>query len=168
MQNLDILFITADNSKAIYQSLSNNYSAIEPPTWSLLLAQSCRSVGYNVAILDANAEKITHQQILDRIRLIKPRLLCFVVYGQNVNSGTTSMDGATSLSKFLKKNNTSIPITFLGSHVQALPIETLKKEKSIDIVITNEGVYALRNLLKFDKYHLYSLRHKIMKLLNHL
>ena len=152
MQNLDILFITADNSKAIYQSLSNNYSAIEPPTWSLLLAQSCRSVGYNVAILDANAEKITHQQILDRIGLIKPRLLCFVVYGQNVNSGTTSMDGATSLSKFLKKNNISIPITFLGSHVQALPVETLKKEQSIDIVITNEGVYALRNLLKLDKF----------------
>ena len=39
-------------------------------------------------------------------------------------------------------------IGFIGSHVQALPIETLKKEKSIDLVFTNEGVYSLRNLLK--------------------
>jgi len=29
---------------------------------------------------------------------------------------------------------------------------TLKEEKNIDIVFTNEGVYALRNLLKLDKF----------------
>ena len=33
-----------------------------------------------------------------------------------------------------------------------MPIETLKKEKDIDIVFTNEGVYALRNLLKLDNF----------------
>ena len=32
--------------------------------------------------------------------------------------------------------------------MQALPLETLKKEKSIDIGFTNEGVYSLQNLLK--------------------
>ena len=36
--------------------------------------------------------------------------------------------------------------------MQALPIETLKKEKSIDFVFTNEGVYALRNALKIGEY----------------
>ena len=50
-----------------------------------------------------------------------------------------------------KKNNFKSPICIIGSHVQALPIETLKKEKSIDFVFTNEAVYALRNVLKlFD------------------
>ena len=75
-----------------------------------------------------------------------------VVYGQNVNAGTTNMSGATNLSCFLKKNDPSLTISFIGSHVQALPIETLKNEKSIDFVFTNEGVYALRNLLKIDKF----------------
>ena len=53
--NLDVLFVTPGNAKRIYQDLAKDYSAIETPTWSLLLAESCRSVGYNVAILDANA-----------------------------------------------------------------------------------------------------------------
>ena len=55
---MDILFINPGASKLIYQKLSNNYSAIEPPTWALLLAQSCRSVGFKVSIIDVNAEKL--------------------------------------------------------------------------------------------------------------
>ena len=54
----DILFINPGNSKRTYQELSKKYSAIEPPTWSLLLAQSCRSKNYNCKILDVNAEQI--------------------------------------------------------------------------------------------------------------
>ena len=74
-----------------------------------------------------------------------------VVYGQNVNAGTTNMSGAVDLSEYIK-NNLNIPISVVGSHVQALPVETLKKEKSIDFVFTNEGVYALRNILKISQY----------------
>ena len=51
---------------------------------------------------------------------------------------------------YLKENKIPTPIAFIGSHVQALPIETLKKEKNIDIVFTNEGVYALRNFFCFQ------------------
>ena len=29
--------------------------------------------------------------------MLEPRLLCFVVYGQNVNAGTTNMVGAVQL-----------------------------------------------------------------------
>ncbi|NDG71041.1 MAG: B12-binding domain-containing radical SAM protein, partial [Proteobacteria bacterium] len=50
---LDILFINADSSAAAYQALAKDFAAIEPPTWSLLLAQSCRSKGWGVEILDA-------------------------------------------------------------------------------------------------------------------
>ncbi len=149
----DILFINPGNSKRTYQELSKKYSAIEPPTWSLLLAQSCRSKNYNCKILDVNAEQIDHEEVYDRVSKLKPRLLCFVVYGQNVNAGTTSMSGATDLSKFLKYKKIKVPIIYVGSHVQALPIETLENEKSIDIVLTNEGVYALLNLLKIKDFN---------------
>ena len=59
---IDALFIVPGNAKGIYQSLSEDYSAIETPTWALLLAESCRSVGYNVGILDVSAERLTHQE----------------------------------------------------------------------------------------------------------
>tara|TARA_B100001964_G_scaffold181915_1_gene201252 strand:- start:226 stop:447 length:222 start_codon:yes stop_codon:yes gene_type:complete len=72
---VDVLFINPNNSKKTYQSLSNRFSAIEPPTWSLLLASSCRSIGFKVNILDANAENLTNFEVLDRIIQINPRFL---------------------------------------------------------------------------------------------
>jgi len=151
MKILDCLFLIANSSSKTYQKLSISYSAIEPPTWALLLAQSTRSVGFKVDILDGNAENLSEKEILDRIKNLSPRMICLVVYGQNVNAGTTNMSGAIVLSEYLK-NNIITPISIIGSHVQALPTKTLKKEKSIDFVFTNEGVYALRNILKINKF----------------
>jgi anaerobic magnesium-protoporphyrin IX monomethyl ester cyclase len=150
-KDLDCLFLIAQSSSKTYQKLSITYSAIEPPTWALLLAQSTRSVGFKVNILDANAENLSENEILNRIKKFLPKMICLVVYGQNVNAGTTNMSGAIHLSEYLKKN-VNLPISIIGSHVQALPLETLKKEKSIDFVFTNEGVYALRNILKISNY----------------
>jgi anaerobic magnesium-protoporphyrin IX monomethyl ester cyclase len=149
---MDILFISPGNASGIYQNLSKVYSAIEPPTWSLLLAQSCRSIGIKVGILDINAEKLSHESVLERIKKLNPKLLCFVVYGQNVNSGTVNMSGAVSVSNYLKQNNLTIPICYVGSYVQALPVKALQDESSIDFAFTNEGVYAIRNVAKLDDF----------------
>ncbi len=149
---LDCLFVSPGNAEGSYQGLSKNYSAIETPTWTLLLAESCRSIGYKVGILDVNAENLTLADCFKRISELNPKVLCFTVYGQNVNAGTTSMSGALHLSNYLKKEKINIPIIYVGSHVQSLPYETLEKEKSIDIILTNEGVYSLRNLLKLESF----------------
>ena len=121
MKKLDVLFVAPSNSKGIYQDLAKDYAGIEPPTWACLLAESCRSVGYEVNILDTGAERLTNEESLKRIKKMNPRLICFVVYGQNVNAGTTMMSGAVELSNYLKSSNVSIPIAYIGSHVQALP-----------------------------------------------
>ncbi len=52
-----------------------------------------------------------------------------------------------------KEAKIEIPIAVVGSHVQALPYETLENEKDIDIIFTNEGVYALRNLLETARFN---------------
>jgi radical SAM superfamily enzyme YgiQ (UPF0313 family) len=146
---LDVLFINADSASAAYQDLAKDYAAIEPPTWSLLLAESCRSKGFGVAILDATAERLTHQQAVERIRHASPRLACFVVYGQNPNSGTTNMIGNTACAALLKSICPQIPVCFVGSHTSALPMEVLALPY-VDFVLLNEGVYALHNLLRTD------------------
>ena len=48
---IDCCFLIVDNAKRSYQTLSDKYSAIEPPTWSLLLAQSMRNFGFDVSII---------------------------------------------------------------------------------------------------------------------
>ena len=144
---MDALFINPDSSVKAYQGLAKVYSAIEPPTWALLLAESCRSKGFGVGILDCDAERMTIDQSLIRIELLKPRLVVMVVYGQNPNSGTTSMIGALELSKAIKDSHINTKICFVGSHTSALPLEVLSND-FVDIVLLNEGVYALHNLLK--------------------
>ena len=144
---LDVLFVNPDSSAQAYQDLAATYSAIEPPTWALLLAQSCRAKGFGVAIMDCDAEKLSLEAAVARVRELKPRLVVFVVYGQNPNSGTTSMIGATLLAKQLDAELPEQTIAFVGSHTSALPREVLALP-FVDIVFLNEGVYALHNLLR--------------------
>ncbi len=148
---IDVVFINP-SVKNNYQSLKSKYTAIEPPTWSLLLAQSMRNFGFNVSIIDANAEDQTEEQIYNKVESLKPRLIVFVVYGQNVNAGTTNMEGALILSKYFKARNNNLKISYIGSYVQAVPMQALREESSIDFVFTNEGVYALKNVLKLSEF----------------
>jgi len=146
---LDVLFVNADSSAQAYQELSKDFSAIEPPTWALLLAQACRANGFGVAILDCGAERLSDEQAAQRIGETGVRLVCFVVYGQNPNSGTTNMIGATALARKLKAEHPGTRICFVGSHTSALPMDVLSRPE-VDFVLLNEGVYALQNLLRTD------------------
>lgn len=144
---MDILFINPDSSSQAYQGLAKTYSAIEPPTWSLLLAESCRAQGFDVGILDCDAERLSLEESVKRVQILKPSIALMVVYGQNPNSGTTSMIGALALGNAIKAAGLNLKIAFVGSHVSALPMEVLSYD-CVDIVLLNEGVYALHNLLK--------------------
>jgi len=75
-----------------------------------------------------------------------------VLYGQNPNSGTTSMIGSITLAEALKLAGVGAPICFVGSHTSALPKEVLGYD-AVDLVLLNEGVYALHNLLRSDLEH---------------
>ena len=147
----DVLFINPGNAPQIYQRLADKLSAVEPPTWALLLAESCRSKGYTAQIIDANAENLSDKELISRLENLKPRLICLVVYGQNVNAGTTGMSGASRIAKAIKENIDGSVIALIGSHIQALPIKTLLEEPNIDFGFTNEGVYALWNVLASPK-----------------
>ena len=67
MSKLDVLLITPPSRIDVYQSLSNDYAAIEPPVWSLLIAKYLSKLNYEVEILDAEAENFTHEQTAEII-----------------------------------------------------------------------------------------------------
>jgi hypothetical protein len=147
---LDILFIHANASKKIYQGLSENHSGIEPPIWAGMLAKHCLINNYKVEILDCEAMRFDLEESSQIIIELNPKIACFVVYGQQPSASSQNMEGATALSNLLKKKNPEIKTLFVGGHVAALPTHTLKNESSIDFVCTNEGVYAVSNLLKIS------------------
>ena len=133
---MDVLFINPGSAKDVYQGLSTDYSGIGTPYWALLLAQSCRSQNYKVGILDILAEQISRDEAVERIKSLNPRLITICVYGENVNSGTTQMSGAVKLASLIKDKGINIPISFVGSHVQALPYKVLEEEPNIDIIFS--------------------------------
>ena len=143
---MDIVFIAPSISDKAYQELAKVYSAIETPTWALLLAESCRSKGFDCKIIDATAEGLSDKEVSKRLEDINPKFALLVVYGQNPNAGTTGMIGATRTCDYIKSINPNRLIGMVGSHPSALPKEVLENTKT-DIVFTNEGVYALHEIL---------------------
>lgn len=149
MKQLDVLFVNANSSAKTYQGLSDKFSAIEPPTHALMLANACHKKSFGVDILDSNAERLTDEETVLRIKEINPRLVCFIAMGSNPNTSTTLMSGISSVCKLLKSSYPEYKTCVGGSHPNALPREALE-ENSFDFVLLNEGVYALQNLLRTD------------------
>lgn len=160
-KDIDILFVHPNASAKIYQGLANQHSAIEPPIWAAMLANSIRRFGHSTAILDAEAERLDYVQAADRIRDYSARIVCFVVYGQQPSASSQNMVGACATAKLVRELLPDAFIVFVGGHVAALPVETMECEPEISAVCQNEGVYTLRDLVAvdcFDDQHLRKVR----------
>lgn len=155
---LDVLFIHPNSAKKIYQDLSKNNSAIEPPIWCAMLANSVRNTGGNVQIIDAEVMQLSYEEVAEDSINLKPKIICIAVYGQQPSASSQNMFGAVKTSEAIKKLDKNQFIVFVGGHVSALPVETLKCELNIDAVCSNEGVYTLRDLSKIDKINDINLR----------
>lgn len=146
---LDVVFVSPNSAVATYQGLANRWTAIEVPFWSLLLAESCRAKNYSVAILDCLAENLTPEQAVSRIKDLNPKLVCFVTYGPNPNSGVTQFSGTLAVAKLLRESYPEYKTIAIGTLSSALPIEVLKYD-CFDFVTINEGVKTLHKLLETD------------------
>lgn len=138
------LLIIAPSSAGLYQELKKDFSAKETNIWAGLLANSVRG-DHSVLIYDMEIERPSKDKFYETVKEINPSLVLFVVTGQNPNASTAAMAGAVDASSVL---GSEFKIAFVGPHVNALPVETLEKHSEIDIALTNEGVYALKNVLK--------------------
>ena len=135
-------------SLALINAFSSN--VFPSSTISPIEGKSLRVNNYDSVILDFDADRKTLSESVKSIVETNARLIVFVLYGQNPNSGTVNMSGAIKLANAIKASGIDTPICFAGSHMSALPLDVLEKEPSVDIVLCNEGVYTLRNLLAID------------------
>ena len=151
MNKIDAVFITPPSRLAVYQGLSNNLAAIEPPVWSSLIANYLLKKNYTVQILDAEAENLTHKQTAERIAKIDPYLAVFMIYGQQPSASTQCMPGGRITCNELNElSSRSIKSLVVGTHASALPQQTLKEEP-YDYVCQGEGPLTIMNLIDFIK-----------------
>lgn len=146
---LDALFVHPNGSSIIYQDLAKEYAAIEPPIWAALLAQHVRNKGYNVNILDCEANRLSVEESCSAIEDMKPRLVVIVVYGQQPSASTQNMVGAANLVNRLKLICPEIKTVFVGLHPSATSRETLENT-DVDFVCQGEGPRTITALLETD------------------
>jgi len=146
--NLDLLLVNVGGVRGkVYQILANEFSAIEPPFWAALTASFIRSRGYNVEILDANADNLGIEETAEIIVENNPNLINIVVYGQQPAASTQLMHGVNLLCSEIKKRNNKSAIILTGLHPSALPERTLREEEC-DFVGEGEGFHTLLRLLQ--------------------
>jgi radical SAM superfamily enzyme YgiQ (UPF0313 family) len=144
----DLLLINVGGSKKrVYQDLSKDYSAIEPPFWAALTAGFARKKGFSADLIDANVENLNYQETAFLIEQHNPGLVNIVVYGQHPSASTQLMTSVGELCREIKKQNKERRIILTGLHPSALPLRTIVEE-DVDYVAEGEGFYTLEGLLE--------------------
>ena len=72
MSKIDVLLVTPPSRLEVYQELSGNLAAIEPPVWSSLIATHLLKKQFSVKILDAEAENLNHEQTNTTTHVLAP------------------------------------------------------------------------------------------------
>ena len=147
MTKKDIVLISPPARLEVYQGLSGELAAIEPPVWAGLIGSFLRDKGLNVAIVDSEACGFSHKQAAEAVASYDPKLVVFVVYGQQPSASTQCMPGAAKTCNFLKEVSDA-PTMVMGTHSSALPARTLQQEP-YDYVCQGEGPYTVYELFKF-------------------
>jgi anaerobic magnesium-protoporphyrin IX monomethyl ester cyclase len=147
-EGVDVLFINPGDRKQIYQALSDEFPAIEPPVFAGLFATYLRLKGFSVAILDSPALEITADEAAFRAtKDYKPKLIVIVCYGLQPSASTQNMTAAGETAKRIKCINPNIDILMTGTHPSALPEQTMREE-AVDFVCDSEGPKTILNTLE--------------------
>lgn len=146
-KKINLLLINPGNRTKIYQGLGSELAGIENPVWAGLIATFIRRKGYEVRILDANAENYSPEEVADFVKDMSPLLAAVVAYGHNPSASTQVMPSAREICKNIKIQSPNQNLLLVGGHVAALPKRTLEEE-SVDYVSGGEGPYSVWDLLQ--------------------
>lgn len=146
---MDLLLIHPNDQKAVYGD-TLKYVACEPPYWCAVVAQYCLDRGIDVEILDAEAEDISVDDVVDRVRKKHPEIVGIFVTGTNLSASTQKMQGADLTCHAIKRLNLDIPVFLWGLHPSALPERTLLEDDA-DYIVTGEGLNTIVNLVRYHK-----------------
>ncbi|MBM2833492.1 MAG: radical protein [Candidatus Brocadiaceae bacterium] len=146
----EVLFINPGNHNKTYQNLSKEFSAIDTPVWTSLLAHFIRNKGYTTSIYDVNVDGWDESTAKRVLNDYNPDLIVMMVYGHQPSASTQTMPAASKIAKYIKSYNKDVPIAMGGTHPSSLPERTLR-EDAIDFVIQGEGAYTIEGLIKYIK-----------------
>lgn len=140
-EKVDCVLINPGNPKSVYQHLSNEFSALEPPTFMALVANYLRGQGKSVVIFDIPASDKSIDEIAKDVIYLNPTLVGIFVYGYQPSASTQNMPSAYEIHNAIKHLNPNIKTMFSGTHPSALPRETML-DCMVDFVCDRDGFYT--------------------------
>lgn len=118
-----------------------DFAAIFIPIGMASIAAVLEKNGYDVEIIDANAEGLTDDEALRRVAQARP---CYV----GSTCMTATMDRSYDFYSKLKERLPGVKVIVGGPHVSALPKRTLQECRDIDIVVKGEGEDTIADLMQ--------------------
>jgi len=110
-----------------------------PPVSLLVVAAIMEKEGVEVDLIDMEAERLSHEAALERIRRFSPDLLGFTI---------TTLSFHATLEWIRKlKQDTGIPVMVGGEHVRIYPFETMSHNE-IDFCIIGEAELPLPEFIR--------------------
>jgi len=114
------------------------------PIWLSYATGVLENEGYDVKLVDAPAQRLTLEDVVKITIDFDPKMIV-------VDTSTPSIYNDAEVASKLK-NATNAFVVLVGTHVSALPEETLKSDENIDAVTTHEYDYTLPELAKCIEY----------------
>ena len=115
---------------------------IFPPLGYLYLASYLELHGHKVVILDAQAEGLNGDQIINRVLEFDPDFV-------GIGATTPEFINSSNILRTIKERAPRIITITGGHHPSALPEEALEENKHIDYIIRREGEQTLLDLVRF-------------------
>jgi radical SAM superfamily enzyme YgiQ (UPF0313 family) len=143
---MDLLLVQPGGRTTVYQVLGSTLAAVEPPVWAGLMATYVRAQGHGVALLDANVDDLSPQDVAARVEDARPNLVAVVAYGHQPSASTQTMPAAGAICRAIKERTPAQRVVLVGGHVAALPARTLEEE-ACDFVLQDEGLASLNALV---------------------
>src|SRR3989338_4351273 len=110
------------------------------PLWLSYATGVLEKEGHEVRLVDAPAVPLSRAQVLGIVKDFKPDMAV-------LDTSTASIKNDVEVLEAIKKAHNCFGV-LVGTHVGALPLETMKMSKAIDAVCMQEYDYTLRELAK--------------------
>lgn len=146
-KDIKVLFINPPVDFSVFYSdmdLSDTKSS-SPPIGILHLASMARKYGYQIKMVDAHAEGLRVENIVEIVREFKPQYLCLTAM-------TIMIDASAVIAKAVKLEFPEVVTLIGGVHFTAEPIRTMEEYPQFDAGVVGEGEVALIDLLQAKDY----------------
>ena len=107
----------------------------------LMLGAVLRKAGHRIRILDASAQGIGYEKVIDEVRRFQPEIV-------GLTAVTPSIIKTVKLASMIKKLYTGIPIVLGGPHLTAVPEDTLSDYPVFDYGVVGEGESTIIELVE--------------------